>query len=76
MLKGLKEEAPFIPDEMFELLVCKFEDLTQLLRVLQLEWVRLWWGWDEIRSRLAACDDADVKKLYVRMRLKNFRTDA
>ena len=66
--RGLKEEAGFVPDEMFDVLLCNFEDLHQLSRILQLDWVRTWSGWKEIRSNLDACDDVTLKSLCVKMR--------
>ena len=59
---GLKEEADFVPEEMFNVLADKFQDLHQLSRILQLDWVRTWSGWKEVRTNLDACDDVALKK--------------
>ena len=65
---GLKEEADFVPEEMFNVLAGAFEDLHQLARILQLDWVRTWSGWKEVGTSLDACDDVALKNLYVKMR--------
>ena len=65
--RGLKEEADFVPDEVFDMLLSNFEDLFQLSRILQLDWVRTWSGWEEMRSNLDACNDDALKNMCVEM---------
>ena len=61
-MRVLKEESGFVPPEVFDVLVCAFEDCQQLARVFKLDWVRTWAWWGEIKKTLARCDDAALKK--------------
>ena len=65
--KGLKEEADFVPDEVFDVLLSNVDDLLQLSRILQLDWVKTWSGWEEMRSNLDACNDDALKTMCVKM---------
>ena len=42
-----------------------FSDLQQLHRLLQLEWVKDWEGWAEVKDKLRACDDDAVKRCAI-----------
>ena len=50
---------------MFDALCVAFPDLQQLHRLLQLEWVKDWEGWAEVKDKLRACDDDAVKRCAI-----------
>ena len=70
--RGLRQEADFVPEEMFDALAAAFEDLQQLHRVLQLAWVKDWSGWDEIREKLGVCNHSSEKRSICEDAVKEF----
>ena len=61
-LNVLKEEVDSVPADMFDALACALDDWRQLSRVLQLDWVKHWSGWHDIKTNLDGCTDAVLKK--------------
>ena len=60
--ESIREEADFAPADVFAILIRVFDDWQQLSRVLQLDWVRSWEGWTDIRQKLDACSDINLKQ--------------
>jgi hypothetical protein len=65
MLDGLKREADFVHEELFDALCVAFPALQQLHRLLQLGWVKDWNGWADVKDKLRACDDVAVKACVI-----------
>ena len=65
VLDALKCEADLVHSYLFDALCFAFPDLQQLHRSLQLEWVKDWEGWAEVKDKLRACDDDAVKRCVI-----------
>ena len=69
--ESIREEADFVPADVFAILIRVFDDWQQLSRVLQLDWVRSWEGWTDIRQ-LDACSDINLKQFLCEDVVKEF----
>ena len=64
-MSSLCEESEFVHAAVFDELSKVFPEVFQLQRLLQLEWVKAWHGWAEIKSILSGCQNEDVKSVYI-----------
>ena len=49
---SLREEANFIHEDIFNMLVIRVSDISQLHRLLQLKCVKDWVGWQDVKAIL------------------------
>ena len=70
--ESIREEADFVPADVFAILITVFDDWQQLSRVLQLDWVSTWSGWSDVRRNVASNADENLKQFLCEDAVKEF----